>query len=123
MTAKRFDTDGACSSLSWSAGEKRARRILFPWAILHGNMWATSTRQDKRKACVAGILMLAGVLLFQRTISLNGQIISSELSGNDHSSSNNGAATEACQWSAGMPELYVLKHSRGHPKGENERRS
>lgn len=107
--------DGVCSSVGWSAAMKRARRTLSPWARLHGSMWVTPTRQGKRKACVAGILFLAGVLAFHGTISLKREI-APEPSGN----SSSAAAAEACEWSEGMPDLYVLKHSRGHPKGEHK---
>eukprot|EP00903_Cladosiphon_okamuranus_P012796 g11960.t1 len=79
-------------------------------------MRAASTRYGKRKICVAGILVLAGVFLYHGMCSLNDAASSGgRQPGAAAAVAGADASAVSCEWEEGGPELFVIRHNTNHP--------
>lgn len=83
-------------------------------------MRAASTRHGKMKVSVTGILVLAGVFLYHGMRSLQGVSYSAEERERKAPAADVEAAETdtSCDWEAGGPELFVIRHNKNHPEGE-----
>lgn len=91
---------------------------LFCWHS-HFDMRRLSNRHANRRLCIAFLVLLA-VVAFLRSWHQVALELPSANNG-DVSISTSGAEIEnpACEWQQGGPQLYMLQHTKKHPKGES----
>lgn len=84
------------------------------------DMRRLSNRHANRRLCIAFLLVLAVVAFLRSWRQVALELPSSN---GDVSISTSGGEIEssACEWQQGGPQLYMLQHTKKHPKGENKR--
>lgn len=84
------------------------------------DMRRLSNRHANRRLCIAFLLVLAVVAFLRSWRQVALELPSSN---GDVSISTSGGEIEnsACEWQQGGPQLYMLQHTKKHPKGENTR--